>query len=110
MSQVVDLEAMSREMANDIRLGFPTVRRVMLEQGFDSTGDAALFIWLLLDDDVKDKDLAWSAIQPLVDEAERIARARQNDAWPYARVRRVSEWSQRNLSPEEEAAEEASQA
>lgn len=104
MSQVVDLEATSRDIADKLQGKFLTVRRVVLEEGHDSTGDAALFVWVLLDDQVQDKDLSWSAIQPLVEEAERMARARRGEAWPYARVRRVREWGERNLSPEEEAA------
>ena len=103
MSQVVDSEAMSREIVDEMQVKFPIVKRVVLEDGHDSTGDAALFVWVLLDDKVSAKDLSWQSIQPLVEAAEAAARARRSDAWPYARVRRLKEWDERNLLPEEEA-------
>lgn len=105
MRQAVDVEALGTEMESVLRQKFPSLRRVVLEEGTDSTGDAALFAWLLLDDALSDDELSWRAIQPLVDEAESMARARQSDAWPYARVRRVKEWDERNFLPGEEAAQ-----
>jgi hypothetical protein len=106
MSRVVDLEALSQDLGESLRKDFPLVRRVVLEEGSDSTGDAALFVWVLLDDNVRDEDLSWSAIKPLTERAEEMARALML-GWPYARVRRVREWDERNLSEEEISEAEA---
>jgi len=103
MGRVVDMETKSDQVLEDLRKDFAQVRKVVLEQGSDSTGDSALFVWVLLDDKVRDRDLSWSAIKPLVDRAEELARALPIEAWPYARVRRVREWAQRDLLPEEDS-------
>lgn len=110
MRQAVDVEALGTEMESVLRAKFPSLRRVVLEEGTDSTNDPALFIWLLLDDSVPDGGLSWSAIQPVVDEAESMARSLWSGAWPYARVRRLKEWEERNLLPEEVPEEEAQRA
>lgn len=74
------------------REGFGTVREIIIEQGPDSTGDEALFVWLLLDDKVRDDDLDWNKIEPLVTQARTQMRQLKPEFYPYVRVRRVREW------------------
>lgn len=74
--------------------GFETVREIVIERGPDSTGDPALFVWLLLDDGVTDKKLAYEFVSPLLDVARRQMRDWEPDLYPYVRVRRVREWQE----------------
>ncbi len=74
--------------------GFTTVREIVIERGPDSTGDPALFVWLLLDDGVTDGELSHKFVAPLLDEARRQMRDWEPDLYPYVRVRRVREWQE----------------
>ncbi|MDQ3813730.1 MAG: hypothetical protein M3347_07240 [Armatimonadota bacterium] len=74
--------------------GFSQVRRVVVEEGIDTTGDPAFYIWVLLDDKVPDKRLNWKDIQPLVEHVEAQVRATHESIWPYVRVRRLREWEE----------------
>ena len=69
----------------------PRVVRIELEEGFDSTGDPALYIWVLLADDTPDEEQTWQKVR----EIRRIIRETLHDAqeerWPYVRFRTESE-------------------
>lgn len=74
--------------------GFATVSEIVIERGPDSTGDPALFVWLLLDDGVTDSELSHKFVAPLLDSARRQMRGWEPDLYPYVRVRRVREWQE----------------
>ncbi len=74
--------------------GFETVREIVIERGPDSTGDPALFVWLLLDDSVTNKELAYEPVMALRDAARDQMREWEPDLYPYVRVRRVREWQE----------------
>ena len=74
--------------------GFSQVRRVVVEEGIDTTGDDAYYIWVLLDDKVPDKRLSWHAIRPLVEHVKAYMHATHEAFWPYVRVRRLREWDE----------------
>lgn len=73
--------------------GFPNVREVHIDEGPDSTGDAAYFIWVLLDDDVPAEALKWSSLEPLFNTIWQAAWSFSRERiYPYIRVQKVSEW------------------
>lgn len=73
--------------------GFSKVREVHIDEGLDSTGDPAYFIWVLLDDAATSEDLSWKVIEPMHDAIFQIAwKFSREKIWPYVRVKRVKEW------------------
>ncbi len=74
--------------------GFSTVREIVIDRGLDSTGDLALFVWLLLDDSVTDKEMTYEFIESLRDAARGQMREWEPELFPYVRVRRVREWQE----------------
>lgn len=74
--------------------GFETVREIVIERGPDSTGDPALFVWLLLDNGVTDKEMSHEFIESLREAAYRQARVWEPELFPYVRARRVREWQE----------------
>jgi len=74
--------------------GYGQVREVIIEQGPDSTGEESLFVWLLLDNKVSDKDLNLEKVESLLSAAREQMRRLQPQFYPYVRVRRQREWQQ----------------
>lgn len=73
--------------------GFSKVREVHIDEGLDSTGDPAYFIWVLMDDAVSSEELSWKALEPMQSTIFRIAWAFSREKiWPFVRVKRVKEW------------------
>ena len=87
------------ELENDIstdwlhKEGYDKVRKVVLTHGEDWSGNESLFIWLLVDNKVKDRDLSWKKIEPMVEKVRRRASERMNfEFFPYIRVLRENEY------------------
>ena len=52
-------EQIKLQLLDDLwKNGFAQVRDAKIEEDLDSTGDEAVFVWLLLDDTLMDKDLS----------------------------------------------------
>lgn len=65
------------------------MREIVVERCPDPTGAPALFVWLLLDDDVTDKEMNYEFIESLREAAYRQARAWEPELFTYVRARRV---------------------
>ena len=74
--------------------GFLTVEQIIIERLPDWAGDDAIFVWLLLDDNLKSSDFVWEKVEPLSDEATRYTRETYPDLYVYVRMRRVKEWQE----------------
>lgn len=75
--------------------GFAQVQKVIVENGTDSTGGRALFIWILVEDKVKDGALNWASVKPMIDVAFSAAQKWVDmEIWPYIRVRRIREYAE----------------
>lgn len=69
--------------------GFPDIRRVFFVPRTDSTGDNSLFIYLIISGRLKENDLTWEKLEPLVKVVRERARAHlPADVFPYIRVMR----------------------
>jgi hypothetical protein len=70
----------------------PRVVRIELEEGFDSTGDPALYIWVLLDDETAlDDDVTWQNVKQIDRTIRETLRGADEQRWPYVRFRTESE-------------------
>ena len=74
--------------------GFIRVEQIIIERTPDWAGDDAIFVWLLLDDNLKSRDFTLQKLRPLDDEATRYTRATYPDLYVYVRMRRVKEWQE----------------
>ncbi len=73
--------------------GFSKVREVHIDEGLDSTGDPAYFIWVLMDDAVPDTALKWGVLEPMFNHVRQTAWLFSREKiYPYVRVQKVSEW------------------
>lgn len=71
---------------------YSQVRRVIIQEGPDWTGNESLFVWVLVDDSLPDEDLSWNKIEPLVEEARAQSLAYNRELYPYVKVKHEREW------------------
>jgi hypothetical protein len=84
-----------RKLLEPASLGLPEpprVVRIELEEGFDSTGDPALYIWVLLDDETTLHDeVTWQNVKQINRTIRDTLRDADEQRWPYVRFRTESE-------------------
>lgn len=89
MPELQDLISVEKLQAQ----GFKNVREVHIDEGHDSTGDPAYFIWVLMDDAVPDAALKWADLEPLDNLIFQTAwQFSRQKIYPHIRVQKVSEW------------------
>ena len=71
------------------------VTRTVVEEGEDSTGDPALFVWVLLSDDTAESDQTWDRLQPIAQRVKALLREHGESRWPYIRFQTESFFARR---------------
>lgn len=79
--------------------GQPRVEDVKYEQRKDSTGDEAVFIWIILDDKAFAKGAIRSQLAPIEEFAAKAVAAIDADVWPYIHFRTASEQREIDVAP-----------
>lgn len=72
--------------------GYDRIREVIIELGPDWSGAESYFVWVLLDDATRDDELDFDELEALTSLARKWMRDKDNERYPYIRVRRVHEW------------------
>lgn len=70
------------------------IERIEITEGLDSTGDPALYIWVLLANDVPAKLITLKTVRPLEQAVVRHIFQRGDTRWPYVHFQRVSEYEE----------------
>lgn len=68
------------------------VRRIEIVEGRDSTDDPALYIWVLVADDVQSSEMTLKTIRPIEEAIWKEIRMHDEDRWPYIHFQRESEY------------------
>lgn len=85
------------EELNRLRRNFPAsprVNRFEVQEGFDSTGDPALYIWVLLRDDTPPDEQTSDKVRPIKERIVRALREAGESRWPYVRFRTEAEYQE----------------
>jgi hypothetical protein len=93
LSRYIELDRESAEIRRIVMsLKFPTgVLTWEFEIGADSTGDPALWLWIIVDDAVADDGEFPRFSADIQDRIRRALRERRIERWPYIRFRTASE-------------------
>ena len=77
----------------------PEVVDVRFEVGLDSTGDEAVFVWIILSDKTPKRDFARDRLSVLEGAVRSALTEKQVYAWPYVRFRTESEQRDIDVAP-----------
>ena len=88
------MEKFAKKLRDFLRLNYDDVRQVKVEKALDWMGDESLFIWILVSDDLTEKDLSWDRIQPLIEATRDESLVHYREFYPYVKVKRQQEWRQ----------------
>ena len=89
------MEQFAEELKSHLHdLGFTAVQQIIIQRTPDWSGDDALFVWLLQDDDAPEGNLKWEHVQRLKEAAQKMCEEHFPDLYPYVRTRRVAEWQE----------------
>jgi hypothetical protein len=69
----------------------PRVVEIRHKLGRDWSGDEAVWIWLILDDETRAKDWDFRRLKPLIERVEEAVARSPLEVWPYVAVRSKSE-------------------
>jgi hypothetical protein len=77
----------------------PRVVEIRHELSTDSTGDPAVFVWIILDDATSRSGWSRDHLEPIEDAVRAALADREIELWPYIRFRSFSEQRQLEALP-----------
>ena len=90
--ETASIEELLERLRNEGRFpAKPKIRRFEVEADYDHTGDPALFIWVLLEDDTPEEEQRWADVKPIEETIREAVFASGDPRWPYVRFRTEAE-------------------
>lgn len=91
---IMDVKKRIQKVLRRLKPKDPPVARVEVQEGYDSIGDPAWFIWVLLPNGTPESDQTLKKLWPIEEAIVDDILSTGDPHWPYVRFRTVEEYAE----------------